>query len=102
MSTVPRTQTAFRLKNDLLERLKIKARKEKVSLNTLVENTLEANAGKDILFPRLPKDYGISPEARSFECHGQLPEEYKGLSASEQAALDRELKIKHLIEKYAD
>ena len=102
MSSVPRTQTAFRLKNDLLERLKVKARKEKVSLNTYVENTLEANVGKDLIFPRLPKDFGISQEARSFACIGHLSEEYKGLSASEQAALDRELKIKHLIEKYGD
>ena len=38
--TLDRKQTAFRLRKDLLERLKIEARKENRSLNNYVESVL--------------------------------------------------------------
>ena len=39
-ATIPRTQTAFRLSNELLRRLKIEARKQNRSLNNFVESVL--------------------------------------------------------------
>ena len=39
-ATIPRTQTAFRLSNELLRRLKIEARKQNRSLNNFVETVL--------------------------------------------------------------
>ena len=39
-TTVKRTQTAFRLDNTLLERLKLEAKRENRSLNNLVETLL--------------------------------------------------------------
>ena len=39
-TTIPRTQTAFRLSNELLKRLKIEARKQNRSLNNFVESVL--------------------------------------------------------------
>lgn len=40
METIARKQTAFRLRDDLIQRLKIKAAKENRSLNNYVENIL--------------------------------------------------------------
>ena len=39
-ATIERTQTAFRLSNELLKRLKIEARKQNRSLNNFVESVL--------------------------------------------------------------
>lgn len=39
-TAIPRTQTAFRLSNELLRRLKIEARKQNRSLNNYVESVL--------------------------------------------------------------
>ena len=39
-TSIPRTQTAFRLSNELLKRLKIEARKQNRSLNNFVESVL--------------------------------------------------------------
>ena len=39
-TVIPRTQTAFRLSNELLRRLKIEARKHNRSLNNYVESVL--------------------------------------------------------------
>ena len=39
-SAISRTQTAFRLSNELLKRLKIEARKQNRSLNNFVESVL--------------------------------------------------------------
>ena len=39
-SAISRTQTAFRLSNELLKRLKIEARKQNRSLNNYVESVL--------------------------------------------------------------
>lgn len=42
-TSIPRTQTAFRLSNELLKRLKIEARKQNRSLNNYVESILMAS-----------------------------------------------------------
>ena len=39
-TAIPRTQTAFRLSNELLKRLKTEARKQNRSLNNFVESVL--------------------------------------------------------------
>ena len=39
-TAIPRTQTAFRLSNELLRRLKTEARKQNRSLNNFVESVL--------------------------------------------------------------
>ena len=39
-ATIPRTQTAYRLSNELLRRIKIEARKQNRSLNNFVESVL--------------------------------------------------------------
>lgn len=39
-TTITRTQTAFRLSNELLKRLKVEARKQNRSLNNFVESVL--------------------------------------------------------------
>ena len=104
MSTIPRTQTAFRLKNDLLERIKVNARRQNKSLNSFVEDVLEREVPPSIIFPKLTKeDLVISEEAKSFTIlNGGLPDSYKGLTAEEQAAMDNQIKLEALIEKYGD
>ena len=52
--TLDRKQTAFRLRKDLLERLKIEARKENRSLNNYVESVL-----LDVVY-RTPNDKTIA------------------------------------------
>lgn len=101
MITVPRTQTAFRLKNDLLERLKVNAHKQNKSLNNYVEEILEKDTPPAVIFPKLTKaDLVISEEARSFAIFGELQERYKGLTAEEQAEMDKQVKLEVLMEKY--
>jgi hypothetical protein len=39
-ATIPRKQTAFRLSNELLRRLKVEAKKQNRSLNNFVESVL--------------------------------------------------------------
>lgn len=57
MQPVPRTQTAFRLKDSLLERLKWHAKRQHTSLNTLVEKTLENSFTEELVFPKLPPEF---------------------------------------------
>lgn len=47
MEAVARTQTAFRIKNGLLERLKWKAKKANKSLNSYVEDLIEEDVGHE-------------------------------------------------------
>ena len=91
METVARTQTAFRLKNSLLERLKWEAKRRDKSLNTFVEETLEEVVGYEPVFPKLPPEFfEQAKELERFALKGcKLPPEYEGLDASEQAAMDK-------------
>ena len=94
METVTRTQTAFRLKDSLLDVLKRNARKAGKSLNAYVEEALEATAEKDFAFPQLPEEFFRSNRSFSeaFVLKGvRLPEEYEGQNPFAQAELDNQL-----------
>ncbi len=102
MMAVPRTQTAFRLKDSLLERMKWRAKRENKSLNALVEEILDEQFGREIVFPKLPPEF--FEQAKELERFvikdAKLSDRYKGLDASEQAALDKVIKYEYLAEKY--
>lgn len=103
MMAVPRTQTAFRLKDSLLERMKWRAKRENKSLNALVEEILEKKFGEELVFPKLPPEWFEENRALAEQFvikDAKLSERYKGLDAAEQAALDKELKYEYLVEKY--
>ena len=94
METVTRTQTAFRLKDSLLDVLKRNARKAGKSLNAYVEEALEATAEKDFAFPQLPEDFFRANRSfsESFALKGvRLPEEYEGQDSLGQADLDNKI-----------
>ena len=94
METVTRTQTAFRLKDSLLDVLKRNARKAGKSLNAYVEEALEATAERDFAFPQLPEDFFRANRSFSeaFVLKGvRLPKGYKGQDPFTQAELDNQL-----------
>ena len=94
METVTRTQTAFRLKDSLLDVLKRNARKAGKSLNAYVEEALEATAEKDFAFPQLPEDFFRANRSfsESFALKGvRLPQEYEGQDSLGQADLDNKI-----------
>lgn len=100
MEAEARTQTAFRLKDTLLLRLKQQARKEKRSLNSLVEESLESVTGLRITYPRLPENFTPSEEALGFAVDCGLDDRYRGQRAAEQAAMDKRILQERLEEKY--
>jgi hypothetical protein len=63
METTPRIQTAFRLPQGLLARIKREAKREGISVNAFVERTLDRETRLE--WPRLPKDYKVSDEILS-------------------------------------
>ena len=94
METVLRTQTAFRLSNILLEKLKQNARKANMSLNAYVEEALEEVAGNDFVFPQLTEDFFRKNRefSESFVIQGaRLPKAYEGLDGYGQAEMDDKL-----------
>ena len=68
-TTVERKQTAFRLRTDLVERLRIEARRENRSLNNLVEVML--SEALDTRRPN-PETMAAIEEARSGKYAGEL------------------------------
>ena len=102
METEARTQTAFRLKDSLLERLKWQAKREKKSLNAFVEEVLEEKVGRELVFPKLPPEFfEKSKELERFALkRTKLPKEYEGLDASEYPEMDKRLLADALYEKY--
>lgn len=102
METEARTQTAFRLKDSLLERLKWRAKREKKSLNAFVEEVLEEKVGRELVFPKLPPEFfEKSKELERFALKGtKLSKEYEGLDASEYPEMDKRLLADALYEKY--
>lgn len=60
METAPRTQTAFRLPQDLLSKVKREAKRKGMSVNAYVEETLERETR--IEWPKLPKNFTASQE----------------------------------------
>lgn len=94
METVTRTQTAFRLKDSLIEKLKRNARNAGMSLNAYVEEALEATAGRDYAFPQLTEEFFLSNRSfsESFTIKDvRLPKEYEGRNPFDQAELDHQL-----------
>ena len=61
METPPRVQTAFRLEESLLRRLKKKAREQHKSLNSYVETVLSADVRDEPEFPKLSRPVRHSP-----------------------------------------
>lgn len=59
METVTRTQTVIRLRPELMERVKYRAKGRNMSVNAYVESVLEEATKAPI--PKLPKDFKISP-----------------------------------------
>lgn len=103
METVPRTQTAFRLKNSLLNQLKWEAKKQNKSVNTLVEEVLEREVGVEIRYPKVTPEFMEKARkiAEQFVLKdAKLPKEYEGLDAFETAALDKEYIRRAKCEKY--
>ena len=88
METITRVQTAFRLREDLLERLKYKAKRQNMSLNAYVEQVLDEETRTKI--PKLPKDFKIDPVLASF-CGF--------MKAPTQEQLDSDPKLAYLWEK---
>lgn len=63
METVSRVQTVIRLKPELMERVKYRAKSQGLSVNTFVENAL-IEATK-VPIPKRPKDMEIDPIVKS-------------------------------------
>ena len=59
METVARTQTVIRLRPELIERVKYRAKGRNMSVNAYVESVLEEATKAPI--PKLPKDFKIHP-----------------------------------------
>ena len=59
-------QTAFRFPPELLDRMKRTAKKRKVSLNQLVEQTMDRETRLDL--PATPGDIVISDEIKQLHC----------------------------------
>ena len=98
-----RIQTAFRLKPELLNNLKWMAKKRGTSLNSLVEEEMERLVNREQALPKLPKEFfERSKELEVFACGGPLQERYRGLDAAGQAAMDKEVLLEALMEKYGE
>lgn len=71
MSTItkrksPGIQTAFRIPEDLLARMKREAKKRGTSLNAFVIDVM--NRETRVEWPHLPKDYKVSQEILDLQC----------------------------------
>lgn len=71
MSTItkrksPGIQTAFRIPEDLLARMKREAKKRGTSLNAFVIDVM--NRETRVEWPHLPKDYKVSQEILNLRC----------------------------------
>jgi len=103
MEAIPRTQTAFRLKNSLLNQLKWEAKRQKKSVNTLVEEVLEREIGVEIRYPKVTPEFMEKARkiAEQFVLKdAKLPKEYVGLDAFETAAMDKEILAQMKYEEY--
>ena len=60
MKAIPRIQTAFRLRQDVLSGVKREAKRRGMSVNAYVEQTLERETR--IEWPKLPKNFTASQE----------------------------------------
>ena len=84
-------QTTIRLPKDLMDRIKIQARREHRSFNSFVEHTLDKNT--ELIFPKLkPEDFIISDKIKRMA--GSIPA-YKFT----REELDADPKLAYLVEK---
>ena len=70
-TTTTRIQTAFRLRPELLERIKYHAAREKKSVNSYVEEILERETRPVI--PKFPPNFEVSEEIKAMNQCLQLP-----------------------------
>lgn len=98
-----KVQTAFRFSPGLVDRMKRAAKKQNKSLNAFVEDEMEKVVGREVEFPKLPADFfEKAKELEKWSIGGELDPRYHGLSAAEQAELDKEILYEALMEKYAE
>lgn len=71
METVHRTQTIIRLRPDLLEHAKRRARQQHRSLNSYIERLVEVDA--EPVLPAIPPDFEISEEIRQMSGCIKMP-----------------------------
>ena len=80
MSTIksPSIQTAFRIPEELLARMKREAKKRGTSLNAFLIEVMDRETRVE--WPHLPKDYKVSQEILNLKCVDKLreptPEEF--------------------------
>ena len=70
MENVSRVQTIIRIKPEIMERVKYRAKSRDMSVNAFVEGVLD-EATRIPPIPKLPKDYEIDPLVKSLT--GFLP-----------------------------
>ena len=70
-STENRVQTAFRLPESLIWRVKRKASKEGISVNSFVERTLAM--ATELEWPVIPKDYKFEDNLSETQCCLRMP-----------------------------
>ena len=68
----PSIQTAFRIPEDLLARIKREAKRRGTSVNAFVIDVLDKET--EIEWPKLPKDFVISQEILDLQCVDELKE----------------------------
>ena len=84
-------QTTIRLPKELMDRIKIQARREHRSFNSYVEHTLDKST--ELVFPKLkPEDFVISDEIKNLTA--------KNFRRPSQEELDADPKLAYLVEKY--
>ena len=79
METTTRVQTVIRLRPEVMERVKYRARSQSISVNAFIENAL-AEATK-VPIPKLPKNFKISPLVESLS--GIIPAPTKEMLESD-------------------
>lgn len=85
-----RVQTIVRLRPELLARVKRAAKREKRSVNSFIEDTLDRATGLE--FPKLPPDFKVSDEILGLACF-KMPH-------PTQEELKKDPKFAYLYEKY--
>lgn len=79
MENAARVQTVIRLRPDVMERVKYRAKSQNISVNAFVENAL-VEATK-VPIPKLPKDFKIDPLVESLS--GIIPAPSKEMLESD-------------------
>ena len=88
MNTVRKVQTAFRLPEDLIERLKRKARGRDMSLNAYVERLLLKDAPAELEFPKMDPNEPILPSVMALGRHSGEPLKFKPEELKDDPRLD--------------